>query len=112
MLKVTDKEFNREFEINEIDENIIVGPFPQTFEEIDALHERGVKAVLNLQREVDMKVRKIRWNEIRKHYEEKNMEIVNFEINDNNQDDLTEKLSYAAGILHELVNKYDVYLKL
>ena len=71
-----------------------------------------MKAVLNLQRDVDMKMRKLDWNDIKGYYEEKNIEVINYQINDSDPDDLTEKIIVAADILNKLIKTYQVITKL
>jgi len=67
-----------------------------------------VKAVLNLQRDVDMKMRKLDWIDIKGHYEEKNIEVINYQINDSDPEDLTEKIIVAADILNKMIKTYHV----
>jgi len=88
-----------------------IGPYPQTEHEIELLSQKGVKAVLNLQRDVDMKMRKLDWNDIKGYYEEKNIDVINYQINDSDPEELTEKIIIAADILNKLIKTYQVCLK-
>lgn len=63
---------------------------------------------MNLQRDVDMRMRKINWNDIKGYYEEKNIEVFNYQINDSDQEELTEKIIVAADILNKLIKTYNV----
>ena len=85
-----------------------IGPYPQTEHEIECLSQKGVRAVLNLQRDVDMKMRRLDWNYIKGHYEERNIDVINYQINDSDPEDLTEKIIVAADILNKLIKTYQV----
>lgn len=69
-----------------------------------------MKAVLNLQRDVDMRMRKLDWNDIKGYYEENHIDVINYQINDSDQEELTEKIIVAADILNKLIKTYKVFL--
>ena len=54
ILKIKDKPFNDQFEFVNITEGIILGPCPQTKEDIEKLKNEKIDAVLNLQRDEEM----------------------------------------------------------
>jgi len=98
-----DVNFVANFFYNQINDNIFIGPYPQTTEEIDELHKAGIKAVLNLQTRTDMRHRSVDWEYMRKYYESKDIKAVNFEILDMNKEDMELKAYQAATHLKELI---------
>lgn len=55
-----------------------------------------------------MKMRKIDWKNIKGTYSQKNIDVINYQINDSDIEDLTEKIIVAADILDKLIKTHHV----
>jgi len=75
---------------------------------VDRLHRKGVKAILNLQRDQDMERMNINWNSMKEIYASKDMDVVNFQIKDKTPDRIGERILMAAKILNEMIQKFEV----
>jgi len=70
-----------------------------------------IKAVLNLQTSYDMKYRSIEWEFLKNYYEQNQIVVLNFQIIDNDYEDMKNKGFEAAQILSKLVEKFTVISK-
>lgn len=109
-LKIYDKEFEKKFCFDEINENILLGPCPQSKEEVELLQEKGVQAILNLQRESDMEKMNIDIKTMKSIYDKKNIDFVNYQIEDKTPDKISSKIIEAAAILNEMLQKFKVFI--
>ncbi|CAK57868.1 unnamed protein product (macronuclear) [Paramecium tetraurelia] len=110
-LNKLDWNFVVQFSITQINENIIIGPYPQNEQDIVVLKDFGVKAVLNLQTRLDVYHRGVDWDEILSSYKKHNIQMKNFEIFDMDPQDFEKKILKAVQILKKLINQHEsVYI--
>lgn len=107
-IKIMEKEFQNEFKIDQITSKILLGPCPQSKDEVKILADTNINGVLNLQRGRDMLKRGIDWDELKKCYIEKDIDIINYQIKDKSPDKIAEELFIAAEILNNMLKKHDV----
>lgn len=103
-----DSQFAAELEYTEIDQKLIIGPYPQSTSEIDLLAKKGVKAVLNLQTKKDMSNRLLDWDELKEYYGEKGIRVSNFSVTDVDVEDLIFKGHQGAKKIYDLCQEYEV----
>lgn len=108
-LKIYDIEFEKKFGFDEINENILLGPCPQNKEEVDILQEKGVQAILNLQRDTDMEKMNIDIKAMKSIYDKKNIEFINYQIEDKSPDKIGSKIIEASSILGDMLRKFKVF---
>ena len=108
ILKIKDKPFNDQFEFVNITEGIILGPCPQTKEDIEKLKNEKIDAVLNLQRDEEMIRKGINWEEMIGFYKMENIFVHKLGIKDKKPEAIAGELVEAAGILNNLLQKYQV----
>ncbi|CAK66715.1 unnamed protein product (macronuclear) [Paramecium tetraurelia] len=110
-LNKLDWNFVVQFSITQINENIIIGPYPQNEQDIINLSNYGIRAVLNLQTRLDVYHRGVDWDEILASYKKHNIYMKNFEIFDMDPQDFEKKITKAVQILKKLINQYEfVYI--
>ena len=63
----------------------------------------GVKIILNINELQEFSLNMINWDVITKYYPEKDFELIDFQIFNNNDSDPRQKIRYAAFILHNLI---------
>ncbi|EGR28804.1 hypothetical protein IMG5_168400 [Ichthyophthirius multifiliis] len=105
-LEINDNDFCISFTIDQIDDNIFIGPYPQSEEDIKQLKNRGIKAVLNLQTYKDMVLKGIKYVEILKFYKKQQINPFNFPIIDMDIIDMCYKLKNVSRLLNFLVEQY------
>jgi protein-tyrosine phosphatase len=94
-----------------INSNLYVGSYPKTPEDINALKEMGVAAVLNLQTTDDERYLNIQWKALKRHYDSCGIEIHRVPVRDFDPEDLEEKLPACVQELHDLLSAgHVVYL--
>lgn len=94
------------FLVNEIPEyNIILGPYPQFEEDVVALKEQGVTAVLCVQSLKDFKHRDIKFEIMQEYYKKYDIEVEHKPINDFDEFDLIDKLEVWIGTLATMLEK-------
>ncbi|CAD8193164.1 unnamed protein product [Paramecium pentaurelia] len=106
-LNKLDWNFVVQFTITQINENIIIGPYPQNEQDILVLKQNGIKAVLNLQTRLDIYHRGVDWDEIQNTYKKNDIIMKNFEIFDMDPIDFEKKALKAVQILRKLINNYE-----
>ncbi|CAD8198165.1 unnamed protein product [Paramecium octaurelia] len=106
-LNKLDWNFVVQFTISQINENIIIGPYPQNEQDILVLKQNGIKAVLNLQTRLDIYHRGVDWDEIQNTYKKNDMIMKNFEIFDMDPVDFEKKAFKAVQVLKKLINNYE-----
>lgn len=122
--KIYDSPLQTKFNFSEINENIILGiyffnlnfstiinntgPCPLNYEEIDLLYKKGVKGILNLQRDEDMVRFGVDWDYMKEIYWSKDMHPVNYKIKDKLPDQIGQKILIAAEILNGMIEKFGV----
>lgn len=109
ILKIKDKPFNDQFEFVKITEGIILGPCPQTKEDIEKLKKEKIDAVLNLQRDEEMIRKGVDWEEMIGFYKMEKIFVHKLGIKDKKPEAIAGELVEAAGILNSLLQKYKVF---
>ena len=95
-----------DLEFDEVEgEHIVIGPYPQSKQDVGVLVEYGVNAVINLQTDVDMNHRGVLWARMVKEYRKCGVQGVNFQIHDFNQGDLVRKLPEAARVMRQFISQ-------
>eukprot|EP00741_Cyanophora_paradoxa_P023991 tig00021719_g23167.t1 len=79
-----------------VPDNMFIGPYPQRKEDLDAMKEAGVTAVLNVQTMEDIHQRQIPWPELQEHYRRIGIKLVHYPIYDFNPEDLRRRLKGAV----------------
>lgn len=82
---------------------IIIGAYPQHEEDIKLLAKNGVTAVLNVQTEDDMKLRRINLVCFCEIYARYNIKFVHYPIYDFNPEDLEKKVRGGSACLRDLI---------
>ena len=90
---------------DEILRNLYVGSHPTTREDIQALENNGISAVLNLQSDSDFQGHGIDWPRLRAIYFSQGIEVCRVPITDFDDDDLRNKLPEAVRVLEELLQR-------
>ncbi|CAD8086749.1 unnamed protein product [Paramecium sonneborni] len=106
-LNKLDWNFVVQFQTYEINENIIIGPYPQNEKDILYLKQKQVRAVLNLQTRLDMFHRGVNWEQIVEAYKRHNIVMKNYQIFDMDAKDFEKKSNKAVQILKKLINEYE-----
>jgi hypothetical protein len=75
---------------------------------VDLLEKEGIKIILNINELKEFSLNMINWDVITKFYPEKDFEMIDFQIF-NNESDSRQKIRYAAFILHNLIINSKVY---
>ncbi len=88
----------------EITSQIVVGDCPCESRDIDLVREdAGISAVLNLQSDGDFSYCQVNWGDLKKHYEQSDIEIHRVPVLDFNRDDLRRNLPKCVRTLDELL---------
>ncbi|CAD8131561.1 unnamed protein product [Paramecium pentaurelia] len=106
-LNKLDWNFVVQFQTYEINENILIGPYPQNEQDILYLKQKQVRAVLNLQTRLDMFHRGVNWEQIVDAYKRHNIVMKNYQIFDMDSEDFEKKSNKAVQILKKLINEYE-----
>jgi protein-tyrosine phosphatase len=91
-------------EIDEVLPNLSIGCCPRTVDEIEALKERGVTAVLNLQTDEDLEKHGIDWLDLRARYFALGLDVRRAPIRDFDDNSLRDNLPAAVQALTELLD--------
>ena len=111
ILKIKDKPFNDQFDFVHITERIILGPCPQTKEDIEKLKNEQIDAVLNLQRDEEMIRKGVNWEEMIVFYQNENIFVHKLGIKDKKPEAIAGELVEAAGILNNILKNHQVKIK-
>ncbi len=96
---------------NQILDNLWVGSYPHSPEDVLHLKSLGVDAILNLQSDADLSGRAVNWNLFWRFYVSQGFQVVRVKITDFEPADLEDHLSEAVDALVDLhANKRRVYL--
>ena len=82
VLVCRDANFVAGLDFDAVPPGMYLGPYPQSEEDIDALHGKGVTAVLNLQTDEDFQHRHVRWQRLLQYYQERGMHAIRSPIRD------------------------------
>lgn len=99
-----DVNFVSGFLFDHVPPNMVIGPYPQSIEDVDALHETGVTAVFNTQTDEDFVHRGIQWDSLMKQYNKHSIKVVRYQIKDFDRLSLRKRLQGAAAALDELIS--------
>ena len=100
----TDKDFVYKFETTELPKiNCLVGPYPQSKEDVKLLHELGVTAVLWVQSQGDFNRRGIDVEGIKKYYGEYEIKYIHKPILDFDEEELKKNLKIGIETLFDLL---------
>jgi len=110
--EVVDVNFVSRLEFDAIgDKNLVIGPYPQSVEDIEKLEAFGVTAVLSVQTDGDIKVRKLDWPSMLDLYQEHGISVSRVAIEDFSPKSLEDNLLAAAEELAKLRDSgYAVYV--
>lgn len=96
--------FKEDLSLNNISENLIIGSFINSTNDINSLHSQGVTAIVNLQTKRDMERKFVNIQEIRKHCKSKGILFINAPIRDNDPIDYIQKAHDVLDIIKDLYN--------
>jgi len=85
-------------------ENLYVGSFPRTAEDVDTLKDVGITAVLNLQTDDDEAYWNIDWQSLENHYQSLTIQVGRVPVRDFDPIDLHEKLPACVNTLADLIS--------
>uniref|UniRef100_A0A7S1T9U4 Uncharacterized protein n=1 Tax=Compsopogon caeruleus TaxID=31354 RepID=A0A7S1T9U4_9RHOD len=85
------------------DWNVVIGPYPQSKEDVDIMAQADVRAVVNVQTDGDFEKRKIDWAAISRAYEEHDIWVGRIQIIDFDGEDLQRHLKRAVEELHHFI---------
>lgn len=100
-----DVNFVSAMKFDEVPDDMFIGPYPQTEEDVDILAEAGVTAVLNVQTDEDFEHRGVEWDKLTRKYEERDILIKRYQIRDFDRDSLKSKLNGGAHALDDLLKQ-------
>ncbi|KAF6005396.1 hypothetical protein F1559_004884 [Cyanidiococcus yangmingshanensis] len=103
LLECRDANFVASLDFDEIPPDLYIGPYPQTPEHVEAMHQAGITAVLNLQTDEDFAHRNISWPALEAKYKELSMQIIRYPIPDFNAEALERLLPGAVRALDTAV---------
>jgi predicted protein tyrosine phosphatase len=98
-LECFDANFVASLEFDEICPDIYIGPYPQTPEHVEMMHEAGITAVLNLQTDEDFAHHSIPWSTLMETYTALEMQVIRCPIPDFNAEALMQLLPDAVRAL-------------
>jgi len=94
-----------------VPDDLFIGPYPQTADDVKALADAGATAVFNVQTDEDFVHRGIQWRELLAAYEEAGVTVVRYPIADFDRHSLRARLHGAAQELDKLVSAgHKVYI--
>lgn len=109
--EVMDSNFVAGMTFDAVPPHLFLGPYPQLPEDVEALRAQGVTAVLNLQTEADIRLRRVDLDRLKGCYREAGISFHQLAIEDFNETDLVAKLPAALDLLKRLVDAgHQVYL--
>ena len=104
-LEVIDTNFVGGMDFHAVPPSLFLGPYPQTQEDVELLKAHGVTAVLSVQTDGDLRLRRIQWDRFETHYREAGIDCYRLPIEDFNEEDLVAKLPAAVQLLKHLVDE-------
>lgn len=102
-----DSNFAYYFFYTQINDNLWLGPYPQTEDEHNRLKSCGIKAILNLQTDEDLKSLGLDNKHYEREYRERNQFYYNYQIIDNHVEDFNKHAYEASKLLGKLVEEYE-----
>ncbi|KAA8494343.1 Phosphoglucan phosphatase LSF2, chloroplastic [Porphyridium purpureum] len=103
-VQLKDVNFVGGMQFDYVPDNLFIGPYPQSREDIAQLKEAGVTAVINTQTDEDFRHRQIEWSKLVAWYQELGVLIVRVPIQDFNRESLRQHLHDAATKMRELID--------
>lgn len=102
LMETSDRNLVTGLDLNWVDSDVCVGPYPQTSEHADALAEMGVTAVVNLQTDHDLRHRGVDLDRLHRALRQHGIELHRLPIRDFDEADLIRHLPAAAALLNRL----------
>lgn len=102
LIETSDRNVVTGLDVNWVDSDVCVGPYPQTPEHADALAEVGVTAVVNLQTDQDLRHRGVDLDRLHRKLRQHGIELHRLPIQDFDETDLIRHLPTAAALLNRL----------
>lgn len=102
LFETSDRNIVTGLDVNWVDPDVCVGPYPQTPGHADALAEVGVTAVVNLQTDRDLRHRGVDLDRLHRTLRQHGIELHRLPIQDFDEADLIRNLPTAAALLHRL----------
>jgi len=96
---------------NLIEDNIFIGSAPQNKVDVERIKQLKVTAILSLQSDADFKQHRIDWALLQNLYEQNDIAVQRFPIQDFNEQDLGKKVGQPIQALKQLLDvKHRVYV--
>lgn len=102
LIESSDRNIVTGLDVNWVDSDVCIGPYPQTFEHADALAEVGVTAIVNLQTDQDLRHRGVDLDRLHHKLRQHGIELHRLPIQDFDEADLIRHLPTAAALLNRL----------
>jgi protein-tyrosine phosphatase len=97
-----DANFVGGMEFDAVPPAMFLGPYPQTLEDVNLMQASGVTAVLNVQTDADLTVRRVDWALFQAYYETLGINCYRLPIGDFDEEDLVRRLPEAVELLRRL----------
>lgn len=102
VIETSDRNIVTGLDVNWVDSDVCVGPYPQTPGHADALAEVGVTAVVNLQTDRDLRHRGVDLDRLDRKLRQHGIELHRLPIQDFDEADLVRHLPTAVALLSRL----------
>jgi atypical dual specificity phosphatase len=90
-------------DIDQVLPRVFVGVCPQTYSDVDHLHDSGITAVVNVQTAGDLAYWDIDWDHMLSHYQDRGIEVRRVPVEDFNPEELRQKLPECVAALNDLL---------
>ena len=104
-LEVIDANFVSGMDFHAVPPCLFLGPYPQSFQDVEILKAHGVTAVLSVQTDGDLRLRRLHWDRFEEHYRQAGIDCYRLPIEDFDEEDLVAKLPAAVQLLKRLVDE-------
>lgn len=98
-----DVNFVSDMRFDKVPPGMLIGPYPQTVDDVDAMAEGGVTGVFNVQTDEDFAHRGVQWGLLMARYKKLGIQVVRFPIRDFDRDSLRVRLHGAAKALDDML---------
>jgi len=104
MMKV-DFVFETSVNFTKITEQLFVGSFPQTAQDIDNLTSQGIRAILNLQTILDVETLCVNWNKLKKYYNANDIIVEHYPMVDE-LEEIKANIHKVGDLIHRLIQEH------